>query len=279
LNFPSLDGSNEASTGVPPVDREASEDGNQPRLRISVGRSMVVLASISVLLALASLAGQISRIYLEHPTLLGFVERFYVVGEVTVPTWFSVSLLLATSVALALTALAERSRGRGDSSRWWAGLAFLFLLLSIDDAAGVHEMVAKLLNRLEVGGEGFLMYPWVVVAVPFVLVVGGVYLRFLWKLPPRTRWLFILGAALFLGGAVGLEMVGANLEWNLRGAGGAMWPRDVRENPFSWQLLATAEELLEMLGIVVILYGILDYLRAQFGEIRLALAGGPDAGA
>ena len=49
--------------------------------------------------------------------------------------------------------------------------------------------------------------PWVIPALLAVTVFALVYLRFLFALPNRFRWLFILAAVLYVGGAAGLQML------------------------------------------------------------------------
>lgn len=258
--------------GTPGV-RDDVSDRVGASLQMDVRNAGWLLSGVALFLALCSLGGQVSYFFLDHPTLLGFVERFNVTGEVTVPTWYTVGLLLLTSVALWIASRAERGRSDRRSARGWAGLSLLFLYLSVDDAAEIHELFATLFRRLGIGGEGYLAYPWVIAGIPFVLVLAVVFFRFVRTLPPRTRWILIGGAALFFGGAIGVEMIGANLAWS-GGPVEGMLPHDGRQNPFSWQVVATVEELLEMLGVVVFLYGVLDYLHDEFGTIGLAMTRG-----
>ena len=55
--------------------------------------------------------------------------------------------------------------------------------------------------------RGVFYFSWV---IPALIAVAGVvlfYLRFLWKLPPTTRLLFLIAGVWFVASAAGGEMV------------------------------------------------------------------------
>lgn len=85
-------------------------------------------------------------------------------------------------------------------------------------------------------------------AVPLVIVVGLLYLRFVFHLPPQTRNLFITAGALYVGGSVLLDAVSAN-----------QWDQDDAIS-FRYLTIGTLEELCEMLGVVVLIYALLAYM-------------------
>ncbi|MBC7812252.1 MAG: hypothetical protein H7175_13940 [Burkholderiales bacterium] len=105
-----------------------------------------------------------------------------------------------------------------------------------------------------------MTYPWIILGAVFVLLFVIAYGRFLLRLPARTRWLFILGGALFVAGAMGMELVDSYFA-----------QRYGHDNAFS-QLSGILEESLEMFGVIIFAYGVLDYLRRNAAEIRLRVA-------
>lgn len=118
-------------------------------------------------------------------------------------------------------------------ARSWSGLAVIFLLLSIDETIQFYELVSDVLKET-FDLSGFFYFAWVVPAAIFVLILAGVYLRFLWRLPARTRYLMLAAGGLFLSGALGVEAVTA---------------RYVEGNGFTnltYAALSTVEEFLEM---------------------------------
>jgi hypothetical protein len=130
--------------------------------------------------------------------------------------------------------------------RYWVGLAIVFLYLSMDEEAVIHEILADWMQT-ELSLSGYLAFAWQLVAAPLVIVFVVFYLRFLFRLPPRTRNLFIAAGALYTGGALVLDAVGAH-QWGLDGG-----------ITFRYLAIGTLEELSEMLGVVVLMYALLSY--------------------
>jgi hypothetical protein len=148
-------------------------------------------------------------------------------------------------------------------ARYWAGLAVVFLFLSLDESASFHELTIMPL-RQRLGAGGFLYSTWIVPAAAFVAVLGLVYLRFLARLPARTRWLIAASAVVYLSGTLGLEAVSGRHE-DLHGF-----------RNLTYAMLVTAEETLEMLGIVLFIHALLTYVAAEGEDVRLRFAA-PDA--
>src|SRR5690606_9323065 len=82
----------------------------------------------------------------------------------------------------------------------------VFLYLSVDEGAALHDRV-QLPLREALGATGIWYHTWVVLGVAVVAILGASYIRFLAALPVRTRWGFLVAGALYVGGALGMEMV------------------------------------------------------------------------
>ncbi|GAA1399010.1 hypothetical protein [Catellatospora coxensis] len=167
------------------------------------------------------------------------VKFFYVDKEQNLPTWFSSGLLF-------LAALLLWQLGGADARfrRHWRVLAAVFTGLSLDEFSQFHELGAQA-DVLDAGEASYLS--WLVLAAPLVLVLALAYLRFLLALPSRVRWLMLGAAALFLGGAAGIEVLGAySGRENIGFTPGWASMRYV--------LAASAEELCEMLGVTLFVY-------------------------
>ncbi len=174
----------------------------------------------------------------------GLTNKFDLDAEATVPAFFSALLLLGAAVLLrSITADQERRR-----DRWaWGGLAVLFLLLSVDEAVDFHNAVSAPLKGRIGDTDGWARSAWVIPAVGFVLVFAASYFRFFLRLPRRFQVLFALSGILYVGGALGGEMVGG---WHIAANG---------SRNFAYVLISTAEEALEMAGIVLFTYALLLY--------------------
>jgi hypothetical protein len=168
------------------------------------------------------------------------LERFFYYDlEGNIPTWFS-SILLFLCAERAWR-VASVARASGD--RWhrhWRGLSVIFAYLSLDELVQLHEqLVVPLRESLSLGGV--LRFAWVVVAVPLVIAFAILYLRFLAAQPLWTRVAFIVSGSIYVGAAVGMEMIGALVV-----------------TAFGFQSLTYAavsgvEEGAEMLGVVLFL--------------------------
>lgn len=163
-------------------------------------------------------------------------------AEESFGTWFSAVMLLIAGQLL----LAETLRRRACSDRWWlawAGLAAGFHLLSIDEVVGLHEWVNTALEDV----------PWTIFGFWILGLVGFVYLPFLWRYRWRTALLFVAAGLVYGCGAVGVE------HWT---------GDDVRS--LSYNMWTALEEGMEMGGVILFIYALLDHLGGSEGvEVRV----------
>jgi len=177
-------------------------------------------------------------------------------AEANLPTWFSSSLLLLCALLLGLVA-AVRRRLADPLARHWLAAAVIFALLSLDEAAAIHELSVKPL-RAALGASGALHFTWVVPGALFAFAFALANVRFLRSLPARTRRAFLLAGALYLAGTLGMEMVGGVYHASRQ----ALSP--------AYRAVVVVEEVLEMLGLVLFAWAILDHLAREQGDVRLS---------
>ena len=234
-----------------------------PRITLDATKAAAALGAVAGALVLASVAGQLTKYLTGHDHVFGLVALFNLDGENNLPAFYAVLLLLVASALLLVTAWLERTRDGADA-RYWAVLGAGFLLMSVDEACSLHEaLIAPMRHVLGAGRLGIFSYAWVVPALVFVALAGLYFLQFVRRLPPATRRACLLAAALYLGGALGVELLeGRHRELH---GGGPMY-----------NVYVTVEESLEYAGLVVLIHALLRYLAAFHGELRVAFA---DAGA
>jgi hypothetical protein len=212
------------------------------------------LGCVVALLVAASLAGQAIRLTTGHEYVGGFVPKFNLDAENNVPTFFGALLLVAVAGLLALTGTIKR-KGRDRFSAHWGVLSLLFLFLAFDEASAIHEALIMPL-RTAFKAEGIFHYAWVIAAIPLVVMFLVGFAKFFFHLPKRSRFLIGLAVGTYIGGALGLELAGG-------------WYADkFGLNNWGYVLLTTVEETLEMTGIVILIYGLLDYLATHVPSIR-----------
>jgi hypothetical protein len=166
-------------------------------------------------------------------------QIFDVDEEDSFPTWYSASALLLTAVVLWINA--RGARAAGSSLRWhWQGLAVGFLLLSVDEIAGVHESINSVTDS-----------SWAVPGAVIAALLGGVYLTFLTQIERRTAIQFVIGGAIFVGGAVGVELYTEP------------YLESDQLNTLAYNLWTVVEEGMEMAGVLIFLRALLRSMKAE----------------
>lgn len=146
--------------------------------------------------------------------------------EANVPTWFSSSLLLGCALAAGWIAAARPPWHR----HWW-GITTILTWMSLDEAAELHEHLG---GHLET--SGVLFYDWVIPAAAILVVLGLAYLPFIRALAPRTRNRLLVAAAIYISGALLMELP---LGW---------WAERHGSEGLGYALIDWVEETLEMIG-------------------------------
>jgi hypothetical protein len=162
--------------------------------------------------------------------------------EQNVGAWYS-TLLIFSCAFLLMVAGRRASQERNPDARYWYILAIVFVALSFDEASSVHEMLMDVLQpALQTSGP--LLYAWVVPALVLVPVFGFLYIPFLRRLrSPYGLWFFGSGAV-FVAGALGMEMIGGMFE----------------DNDVAFTLSFLVEESLELAGMTSFFLAVMGYL-------------------
>jgi len=224
--------------------------------RVQISSSVLVFCLLVVILVLIGLA--LCGALLDPPnrTIQVILSQFSLSSERTPPAFFAFLLLLICGVWLGIIALHEHHGG----SRWWrhwAVLAVMFVFMAYDEAAGLHEKAIEPLRELLDAG-GFFYYAWVIPGIIVVTITFLAYLPFLLHLPPVFRWLFLLSGAIYVGGAIGMEMIsGAHIDQHGR--------------DLVYRLMTIVEEAFEMLGALLFIASLMKYLTRRDGYFELKL--------
>lgn len=156
-------------------------------------------------------------------------------------TWFSSLLLLAVGV-VAFGCARAAAAGGGRRTLWtWIGPAFV--LLSIDEVAGFHELFNTLTDTSWAVPASALVGALALSAVPLAL-----------RLPRRTAASLALAASVYFGGAIGVELVTVTVFHRL--------------DHLPYALCVGLEEGLEMVGALAFLVTGLDHLATLQHDVR-----------
>jgi hypothetical protein len=239
----------------PAVAEDASVAEDMTEIQISPTRLVrQLLATIAVLILLSTL-GQISRHVFQRGSLLGLVDLFYVDTEANIPTAYSALIWLCCSLTAAAIAMTQQQRG-DRLAKHWRGLALVFAYVALDEAAKIHELFLQLDKIMDVGGV--FHFAWIIPGSIFFVIFAINSLKLLKKLPTKTRHLLILAGGIFVTGALGVEMIGA---WHTDRFG--------FQADLTYAIVATIEETLEMLGVLILLYALLSYWGSLTRPIKI----------
>ncbi|MBB5376851.1 hypothetical protein HNQ07_002315 [Deinococcus metalli] len=221
-----------------------------------------VLRALSLLTGVMIVMGIVSRV--ASTTTTDFVGRdvlanmFALSGEGNMPTYYS-SFLLAMAAAIAWVIARTKRQVNDRFQRAWLAISAVFVYLSVDEVAQIHERVATGVRRI-VADSAVLHYAWVAPYALVVLAVIVTFVPFLLHLPRRTAGGMILAGALYVLGAMGLEVFEGVLDFEGHFFSVAM------------AALVTIEESLEMCSVVLFIGVLLDYLRRQLPDLHLDLS-------
>jgi len=188
---------------------------------------------------------------------LGTLTRLFDMDyEESFPTLYNLILLLLGSLLL-WAVFAIKRRAADLYTRHWLGLAAIFFYLAVDEGAVIHEPAGYML-REAFDLSGVLYFAWVVPASLLLLIFTAVYLGFVLHLPAKTKRLFVAAGLLYVGGALGVELF-EGYHYELYG------------DDIVYGLAVILEESLEMFGLVLFIYALLDHLRSYVQAISFSL--------
>jgi hypothetical protein len=238
----------ENSSSLPNV----AVNSRQLEIHLSPRRTLRFLLLVILGLSLASIAGQLTKYFLPNFFLRDrLAGLFYLDTERNIPSLYSASTLLFCSILLATIAYAKKVAGKRDVP-YWGALSIIFLFLTWDEAVSLHEKLIDPLRSM-LNTSGFFHFAWVIPGSIFVILCLLGFWGLLSVLPAKIRRLFLTAGAVYVGGALGIEMINGYYA-SLYG-----------EQNIGYALLTTLEESCEMLGIAIFIYALLSYMSSSIG--------------
>jgi hypothetical protein len=220
-------------------------------LSINTKKVVVILGTICVLLIMANISANLLELVVSDPKLFRITNKLSLDQEINIPTYFSTLLLFLSAILLAVIARLQKNQTGTDPFHWGL-LSIIFLYLSVDETAGLHELFNKPVQR-NLNPRGIFENGWVIIAIPLVIFLGLVYIKFLSHLARKTRFQFLLAGGIYIAGAIGFELLGA----------GYVSQHGI--DNLTYAMIATLEESFEMAGAILFIAALLDYLALTFG--------------
>jgi hypothetical protein len=227
------------------------------RIHIPARPISIFLAIIAVLLCALSLGSNAYEWSLGVENtywVIQLTEFLSVTHEANLPTWFSSFLLLCAALLSGAIALAGQNHKKA-----WGAFSLLMLYLAIDETAVIHEMFTTPI-REALGLSGHLYFSWVILGTPLALLVGLLFVRFIFRLPTHTRNSIIAAGLIYLSGALIVEAIAAN-QWDMDGG-----------TSLHYAAISSIEEFLEMLGVIILINGLLRYIALTLDSLHITFS-------
>lgn len=230
-----------------------------PIIKINPKRTLIILLLISALLVGMSIWGQYLKYFPGnydirgpfHEFLIDFLmHSFYTDSETNIPTFFNTIILFIP--ALLFGAIGVWKASIKDKFKiQWLILALIFVYLSMDEAAVLHEKLIPpmrdLFNYERFGG--IFYFAWVIPGMAAVLLFCLAYLRFFLHLENKFKFLFFLSLAVYVAGVIGGEMLGGHFAGS------------IGFKNFTYASYTSLEESLEWIGCSLFIFTLLEYIK------------------
>lgn len=231
-------------------------------MKLSIKKLCIVLLGVIVCFFLGHYTVFYTVFSIMHSTgyndLYGITSLLSLNSEMSFSTWYSSLMLLVC--ALLLWIIYQDKASAKDRFRFhWFFLALIFLFLSADEACSIHEKLSSFI-RNQVINYGLKYGEWTALYLVLLVIFLGSYLKFLKHLPGRFTMLFICAGATFVGGAVGMEIVGASY-LTIEGT------RDL-----TYYIITGVEDVFEMLGVLLFVRALLLYIHLFKVNLFIPLA-------
>lgn len=179
-----------------------------------------------------------------------FFQMFNFNKEKNVPAIFSGLLHFTASFFLAR--IAFRKIIIAHPKWFWGVLSFTFLFLGIDELFRIHENIRG--NALG-NSSGNFLYSWIFFYLGGLILLTVIFLKPLLLLPKRIFWGFLISGFLFVSGAVGMENIVGYIILQKQ------IPLQIIDVDPLLFFLSSIEELLEMFGVSLFIFYILEFTR------------------
>lgn len=247
---------------------------NQPRPPILIQPKTVfaVLCLATAFLGGAHLAALTMKL-LGHERVFGLVRLFDMDRERNIPTLFSTCLFLANSFLC--LGIARATWLQNKPAKTWCFLSLLLFFFAIDEFCQVHEYVGEAAERLLAVPDSFFVPTWLIPYAVVGILFLAVLLPFWMRQERRIRRLMAASAAIFIGGAAGVELLAGKYVVAAYGER----PEEFNMNVDLWYgLLVVVEETFEMLGLAMLGFTLLTLLQRTHGGLILMLPGSAASG-
>ncbi len=226
-----------------------------------------IVKTLAILALLLVIAHVISHVAIHHsinPLSEVMIEKFSLEGEANFPAFFSSFLLLFSGFLFLVISKGRRQQEQTlqNKTLWkfWGGLSAIFVFLSLDEAVQLHEKLDTELIWSSFDTSGLLAWPWVILYASLATVLLALYFRFWLQLPLGFRIAYAVAAGVYIGSALGFEMLEA-LEYTTQGG-----------VTTKYLILTTVEEIMEMAAIIFLIHTNLRFITTHIPNLNISFS-------
>ena len=214
-----------------------------------------IMLSIIGVLAFMHLTQMGLYYYIDDRDVFTWIKLLDFDYEGNLPSLYSATAILFSAMLLAV--ITVHNKRAQQPYKAWLGLCLIFIFLALDEGASIHEKIGDLTEEYY-ESSGYFYYEWLISYLVLLAIFLVSYVKFLFTIPKTIAIQFVIAGVMFVSGAVGFEMLGAE-------------EADINNtNTVKYSILYTTEELLEMTAIVVFVHALLKYIQLEVGAIQLS---------
>ncbi len=230
------------------------------RVAATPRRIAIVLGLVGMALLLLDMLTQTldELLHLDADWWERVVRWFDADSQGSLTSWYPYTLLLlCAGFAFLVAGVHWHRRVRG--AAFWGAIGVVALLLSFEEMSPGWPSVLDFLD--DILTDELDLSTWTTISMIIAGVAIAVILarRFVLTLPMELRGMMLFGVGVFLAGAIGVEA--AAHVW--------LWFFDSRN--LIHQSITSVEEVLEMIGIILIIYSVLEYASRTFHRPQTAI--------
>jgi len=226
-------------------------------ITVSLARVNWTLGLIVVALTFLGLVSEVLLSVYQEDWAFGLVPLLNLSYSANIPTWYSSILLLACAGLLGGIAWIKLGQD-APYGRHWTALALILGYLSINELVRIQEVINPALTDTY-HLNGLFTLSWVFPFSILVALFALAYLGFLRHLSHRFQVWFGTAGALYVGGALGTELLIS------------LWYGSHGGDNLVYGLLNLAQASFEIVAVTVFLSALLAYISTEIGELRINL--------
>ncbi|HEX2958118.1 MAG TPA: hypothetical protein VHO70_14890 [Chitinispirillaceae bacterium] len=213
--------------------------------KLHPGKVIRVLSLTALLVIIASVAGQVYTYQFNGGASTPLIMKLYIDGEENIATFFVSAVYLISSLLLYLVYL-HKCNNNDKFRFYWFILSAGFLFLAVDESVLLyHDLLSSPLKSF---GMNINSAVGIGIATIILFLILYESVLFFIHLPGRYRILFALSGVIYIAGSVGMDKIGT------------MYHEVHSKFNLSYSMLATLEAMMEIGGVLVLIYSLLTLL-------------------